>query len=182
MCVSLILAGIAVAASAVGTVSSIASANGAKAAAQYQRDIENKQYQEAKDTARIQALDQENAKTEAFNRARSAALAAIGASGLGEQISFFQGIDVNSQQAFLRDVRAVRLNLVQQESTLSDKIAVSDYGYQIASFNSGMAKLGAVADFVKTAASAASFYGQNASGGSGSSSGGGAAYSNRSGN
>lgn len=163
MCVTAVLAAVAVVAAAGGMMAKIQQANGMKANASYQRDVQNKQAQEARDTARIQALEQENARTSEFERARSSAMAAIGASGLGDHISFFQGIDNEAQSAYLRDVRNVRLNLVQQQSTIADQVQVNNFSARIAKSNAGAMKLGAVAEFAQSAMSAASFYKSNAS-------------------
>lgn len=159
MCATaLVLAAVATVASGAGTYASIQSANGQKASALYERDIRNKQMDEARRTAEIQALDQENARTSEFNRLRSSALASIGASGLGEHLSFFDGIDEEAKTNYLRDVRSTRLNLNQQKSTIADQVNVADFGYRIAKHNSGLSKLGAFADFAKTASSAYSMY------------------------
>ncbi len=161
MCVTAIIAGVALLTSAVGTVASIGAANANAANAQYQADVQTKQLNEQRRTAEIQALEQENERTAEFRRTRSAALAAIGASGLGEHISFFQGIDPSQQEAYLRDVRAVRLNLVQKKSSIADEITVAGYSAQIAKANASAQKIGAVANFAQTAMSVANFYNTN---------------------
>lgn len=161
MCVTAILAAVAVVAAAAGTAVSIQSANNNKAAAEYQRQVQNKQAIEARQSAEIQALQQENAKAAQYERTRSSALAAIGASGIGDHISYFQGIEPESKNAFLRDVRAVRLNLVQEKSSLADQVQVNDYSATISKANAGAQKLGAVAEFLGAAAKAGSFYQQN---------------------
>jgi len=163
MCATaLVLAAVAVVASAAGTYASVQAANGQKASAMYERDIRRKQMDEARRTAEIQALDAENERTAEFNRLRSSAIASIGASGLGEHLSFFQGIDPEAQSAYLKDVRSIRLNMVEKKSTIADEVNVADYGYKIAKSNSSLSKLGAFADFAKTAASAFTMYSDTA--------------------
>jgi len=140
---------------------SVKSANANAANAAYQFRVQAKQADEQRRSIEIQALQQENARTEEFARARSSALAAIGASGIGEHISFFQGIDPDQQDAWLRDVRNVRLNLTQQRVSLADQVQVAEFGARMGKFNAHVQKVGAVVDFVNTAMSAASFYGNN---------------------
>jgi hypothetical protein len=177
MCISaaLIVAGVAVAAAGVGMYTSIQAANAAKDQAAFEAAIKEKELYNQREASRIEALQTENKRSEEFMRARSAAFASIGASGLGEHISFFNAIDPEAQKAFLRDVRAVRLNLAHKEVSIADQVKVTEYGADIAKFNAGLSKIGAIADFVKTAASAFSFYGMNASGGAGGASAGGGA-------
>lgn len=159
MCITAIV--VAVAAAGMGAYADIQSANANAARAAYEHKVRTKQADEQRASAEIQALQQENARTEEFERARSTALAAIGAAGLGEHISFFRGIEPEAQQAFLQDVRNVRLNLIQERSTLADRVQVSEFGSRITRYNSGMAKIGAIADFVNTAMNAYSIYGDN---------------------
>lgn len=163
MCVSLavVAIGVTVAAAGVQAVSSIAGANANKANAKYENKVRTKQLNERRNIERLAALERENVRSADFRRARSAALAAIGASGLGENISFFQGADPEAQAAFLKDVRNIRLGLVAEESSIKDQIQVGAFGVKIAKFNAGMTKIGAIADFAKTAMQAASFYGAN---------------------
>lgn len=161
MCVTAVLAAVAVVAAAAGTATSISAANNNSASAEYTRLVQNKQAKEARDTAEIQALQQENARTSEYEKTRSSAIAAIGASGLGEQISYFQGIEPDSRNAYLRDVRSVRLNLTQQQSGIADQIQVNDVAASTAKANASASKVGAVAGFVQTAMSAANFYNTN---------------------
>lgn len=161
MCVTAIIAGVSLLSSAVGTVSSIQSANANAANARYQADLETKQLNEQRRTAEIQALEQENERAAEFRRQKSANFAALGASGLGEHISFFQGMEPASQEAYLKDVRNVRLNLVQRKASIADQIEVAGYGAKVAKSNAGAAKLGAVTGFLTDAAGAANFYQTN---------------------
>jgi hypothetical protein len=164
MCASLAImaAGLAVSSAAGSAFMSIRSAEAQKKQAQWEAQIREKELINQRETARVQTLQKEVDRSDTFNRSRSAAMAALGASGLGEHISFFNSIDPEAQKSYLRDVRALRLNLAQQDSTIADQVKVSEFGSKIAGFNSQMSKIGAIADFVKTAAQAAGMYGETA--------------------
>jgi hypothetical protein len=162
MCVTAIIAIASVAIGAVGTVASISAANANKRAAQFEADMKVKQLFREREGERIRALQTENVRADAFNQARSSAMAAIGASGLGEHISFFQAIDPEAKKAFLRDVSTVRLNMTAKRASITDEIGVTEFKKDIAVFNSKISKVGAIADFMQTAMGAASFYNANA--------------------
>lgn len=158
MCVTAIIAaGVAVAAAAASAYASISSANANKRNAKYQAAMEQKQIYRQREQQRIVAADAENGRQDQFDQARSSAMAAIGASGLGEHISFFQSIDPTSKQAFLKDVRSIRLGMVANNASLADQVGVSEMTKRTAVYNAGMSKVGAVANFIQTAMSAASF-------------------------
>lgn len=160
MCVSAaVIAAVTVVTSAVSMGSSIASANANKRSARYTGELERKQMNERAKIERLAAMEAENARRADFAATRSRALAAIGASGLSDNISYFQGIAGDEQDQFLRDVRNIRLGMVQDEANLRDGLAASRYGVKIAGFNAKQTKIGAVAQFAKAAMSAASFYG-----------------------
>lgn len=162
MCVTAALAAVAVVSSAVGVYSSIQSANAAKDRGRYMAQLEAKQAQERYDNAKLQALEQETQRTQQFNRERSSAMAAIGASGVANHISFAQGIDPSNQDALDRDIRAVRLNLIGEGARYRDERATAGYKYQMAGYNAKIAKLSAVGQFVGDLASAGSYYKANA--------------------
>lgn len=164
MCVTLALAATSVALAGVGAYASIQSANGQRDAERFRLETESRRLREQGEMERIAAAQQEAAKSDEFMASRSAALAAIGASGIGDHISFFQAIDPESKRAFARDVQSIRLNLAQDENDISTQIRVNDFGKQMASFNARMSKVGAVLDFAQTAMNAVSFYSQMATG------------------
>ena len=162
MCVSAaVIAGVALLGSAVSTVSNISSANANNANAQFAKDLKEKQLRERRQLEELSAIETENARRNEFAQMRSASLAALGASGVGENISFFQAVDPEQQAALARDVRNVRLGFVSESSSIADQIRVGAYDAQISAFNSKMQKVGAVGDFVQSAASAANFYSTN---------------------
>jgi hypothetical protein len=158
VCVTAVLAAVSLAASAVGTGASIMSANAEKANAKYKARMEQMQIRRQQDAARTQAEIQEQGRVSEFARIRSNAMASLGASGLGESMSFTQGIDPESERALRQDIGAVRLNLLGEQRSLADQIQVSEYGSRIASFNASMSKVDAVAGFMKDAMSVGSAY------------------------
>jgi hypothetical protein len=156
------IAAVTVVSAGVGMAASIGAANANMAAARYEAQQQERQLYRQREMDRVAALQKENARAAEFDQSRSAAIAAIGASGLGEHISFFQSIDPQAKKAFLRDVRTVRLNMTAERASIADQVGVTEYKRDIAVFNAKMSKVGAVADFVKTAMSAASFAAGNA--------------------
>jgi hypothetical protein len=169
MCVTAViaLAAIATVASGVGAAASMGAAKGAARNAAYQAKMEQKQIAEQKQSAQLQALRQEVGRVNEFAAVRSSALASIGSSGLSENISWAQGIAPEDTRQLGQDVGAIRLNLFQAESSLADRVGVSEYGAKVAKFNAGMQKLSAVSGFLKDSANAASFYATNTPGFSG---------------
>lgn len=161
MCITALIAAGSLLMSGVGAISSINAANANRDAEIYKARIQQQQAEEQRRIVEIQAFQQESARSSEFERARSAALAAIGASGLGEHISFFNAIDPEAQKNFLQDVRNIRLNMVQQRKTLADQIQVAEYSKEIARANASASKIGAIANFAQTAMSAYSFYNAN---------------------
>lgn len=160
MCVTAILAGVALVASAAGAYTSIQSANAQRDQSLYVERMRRKQLSEQSAVTRLAAGQQEIERGRQYQAERSAALAAIGASGLGDHISFFQGIEPSSRSALADDVRAIRLNLVHEESQIADSIAVSEYSSKLAKFNAGMSKVGAIANFAGDVVDTFSFYQQ----------------------
>jgi hypothetical protein len=158
MCVTAIIAGVSLLASAVGTYASIQSNNANKANAKFQADLRTKELVESTELAKIAAMQRENDRARTFSRAFSSSMAAIGASGAAEHISFFQGIGPDSDQQFLQDSRAIRLNLATERIANEREIGVVGFGSKIAGFNASMGNVGAIAGFMQDAMGAASLY------------------------
>lgn len=167
MCVTAIIAGASLLMSAVGTYSSMQAAN---AQADQARAVELFKRKQLSEQATMESLDagsRELSRMEGYERQRSASLAAIGASGLGDHISFFQGIEPSNKDKLNDDIRAIRLNLVHTESQLADGITVSEYTSSLAGFNAQQSKIGAMAGFAGDVMGAYSFYNTNSVGRSG---------------
>lgn len=157
MCVTVAIATAALVSSAVGTAASISSANANKKMAQYQADIEKKQLEQEREIARAQAAEAEVARLDEFNRTRAANLAAIAASGVGQNMSFLQGIAGAEEQALALDLRNLRLGALVGENRMADQIKVNRVSRQVAGINATNQKIGAVAGFVNSAANIANF-------------------------
>lgn len=136
---------LAAASTAVSAVGGIAQAGMASAAAEseaafrnYQIEIQNRQLEEDKRQAEIQALQQENARQEAARRARAANEAFIASSGVGDNISFLQGAEVVADQNLRRDVASMRLNAAIGQNRIADQIMVNKAEGQFATVKAGM--------------------------------------------
>lgn len=169
MCVSAaIIAGASIIMSAAGAYSKIQGANANARMAAYENAVRTKQLNEKRGMERLAAIEKENIRSADFERTRSTQFAAIGASGVGEHISFFQGLDPEQRKAFFRDIRNVRLGMTATEASIADEIQVGAYGVRVARFNASLTKVGAVIDFAKAAMQAASFAGAFGTPGAGS--------------
>jgi hypothetical protein len=107
---------------------------------------------------KIASLEKENERGREFTRQWGQSMAAISASGVAEHISFFQGVAPENMDRFTDEVRSIRLNLVSDYDRNTRQIGVIKYGSQVAGYNAKIANFGAVADFMQSAMSAASFY------------------------
>lgn len=161
MCITAVIAGAALLASAVGTYATIQSNNAQANYAKWEATERTKELKENNELARISAMQKENERAREFNRTWSASLAAIGASGLGEHLSFFQGIAPENMAAFNDDIRAIRLGLASNTQQNQRQIRVIGYGSRVASYNRSMGNLGALAGFMGDAMEAFSFYNTN---------------------
>jgi hypothetical protein len=169
MCISaaVAIAGVAAVASIgvgyMGMQQQKASAKYNRQAMEYELALRNKDAERRRGLAQAEALETEQLRRADFDATRSAAFAAIGASGIGEHISFFSGIDPEQQGAFLRETRNVRLSLSAEETQIADEIAVNDYGGVIGRYNASAQSYGSKLNFLgnsfQTAMNFASFYG-----------------------
>jgi hypothetical protein len=158
MCISLALAATSVVIGAASAGMSMVTANANRDAETFRLKQQSRQLREQSEVERIAADQQEAVKFGEFESMRSAALAAIGASGVGEHISFFQGADPEQRRAFGRDVSSLRLNLGETQSRIGDQIKINDLGGSMARYNAKATKIGAMGDFLQTSMDAANFY------------------------
>lgn len=165
MCVTAaVLAGAALASSAVGTAVSISTANANKKMQQYQLDVQKKQLNEEREIAKLQAQEAEVARLEEFRRQRAANLSAIAASGVGQNISFLQGIAPAEEKARNLDLRNIRLGNLTQSNRIADQIKVNRLSFDTAGVNARNAVIGAVSGFVGDAASIVKDYNKSKTG------------------
>lgn len=159
MCVTAaILAGAALVSSAAGTAVSISSAKANAKMQRYTLDLQKKQMNEDREIAKLQAQEAEAARLEEYRRQRAANQAAISASGIGENISFLQGIEPASERALKLDLRNLRMGEITQSNRIADQIKVNQLSRQAAGINARNQIIGAVAGFVGDAASTGSTY------------------------
>jgi len=134
-----------IASTAVSAVGGAVQAGQASAAAEseaafrnYQIEIQNRQLEEDRKQAEIQALQQENARQEASRRARASNEAFIASSGIGENISFLQGAEVAAEKNLRTDVASLRLNAAIGQNRIADQITVNKAEGQFATAKAGM--------------------------------------------
>lgn len=161
MCITAVIAGASLLMSAVGAYSAIQANNARADFAKFEAREKTKELKINTELAKIAAMERENIRAKEFHRSWSSSLAAIGASGVAEHISFFQGIGPENINQFDQDVRAIRLGLVHEEASNYRQIGVVGYGARVAKHNARMQNIGAVAGFMQDAMSAASFYNAN---------------------
>lgn len=162
MCVTAaVLAGAALVSSAAGTVASISSAKANKRMQQYTLDMQKKQMNEEREIAKLQAQEAEAARLDEYRRTRAANEAAIAASGIGQNISFLQGIEPASERALKLDLRNIRMGDIMQRNRIADQIKVNQMSRQVASINARNQVIGAVAGFVGDAAKIGQTYKEN---------------------
>ena len=158
MCATaVILASAALVSSAVGTAATISSASANKKMARYQADLEKKQLDQEAQIAAAQAAEQEVARLDEFNRTRAANLAAIAASGVGQNISFLQGTAAAEEDALGLDIRNLRLGLLSGQNRIADQIKVNRLSRQVAGINATNQTIGAVSGLIGSAANAYNF-------------------------
>lgn len=162
MCVTAVLAGASLLMGAVNTATQIGANNANKKMVKWQSRERAKEIKEDADLRRIAAMEQENERARQFNRGFSSSMAAIGASGIAEHLSFFQGVDPDNREQLGKDTRAIRLGLVTGDVAGEREIQAGGYAARVAGFNAKMSNIGAVADFMADAMNMASSYGGNA--------------------
>lgn len=161
MCVTAVIAGVSLLASAGAAYSRIQANNANSRFESWKAKERTKELKADAENATIAAMDRENARAREFNRLWSTSMAAIGASGVSEHISFFQGIGPESMRQMNTDVRAIRLGMVTERERIGSQIGVVGYGSRVAKHNARMGNIGALAQFANEAMSAASYYHKN---------------------
>jgi len=158
MCITAVIAGASLLMSAVGTAASVSASNAQAKYARWDAKQQVKQIKIDTEVARISAMERESQRAREFNKSWSSSMAAIGAMGVAEHISFFQGIMPDSMEQLDQDTRAIRLGMAGQDEAAFKRIGVVGYRSQLAGFNAKMENIGAVAGFMQDAMNAYSFY------------------------
>lgn len=168
MCISAaVLAGAALAASAVGTAATISSAKANQRMQEYQLDAQKKQMQEEREIASLQAQEAELARLDEFRRQRAANLAAVAASGVGQNISFLEGIAPAEERALKLDIRNLRMGDLATGNRIAEQIRVNRMSRQVAGINARNQVIGAITGFIGDAASTGREYKKSKTGSGG---------------
>lgn len=159
MCISAtVLAAASLATAAVGTAMTISSANAQASAEQERLKLERQQQMQQMEMERIQAMEAEAQRQEDFRRQRAANMAALASMGVGQSMSFDQGIAEAEERALRLDLSNIRLGLLGAENRLVDNIRINKLNSAIVSTNRKAAVLGAGIGFANSAINTASYY------------------------
>jgi len=174
MCISAaVIAGASLAASAVGAVSSISSARYSARLQEMQLEEQRKQLRQQAEQLRIQAMEEQLARAQEYSRARANNLAFLAGSGIGQHVSYFQGISEAEQRALKYDLANIRLSLLGEENRIASQIRSTRFASAANRANRNQAILSAGLGFASDALGAANYYNtfRTPSGGTGQTSG-----------
>jgi len=162
MCISAaIIAGVSLAASAVGTVASIDNNNYQAGMLQLQMEEQKKQLRDQQKFEQLKAQEAELARLEDYRGLREANLSAIAASGVGQNLSFLAGVSKSDEKALRMDLSNIRLGMLGEQNRIANQIRVNDTEVRMAKSNAKSANIAAGIGFVKDAAKIGQFYGDN---------------------
>ncbi len=162
MCISAaIIAGVSLAASAVGAVATIDNNNYQAGMLQLQMDEQKKQLRDQQKFEQLKAQEAELARLEDYRGLREANLSAIAGSGVGQNLSFLGGISKSDEQALKMDLGNIRLGMLGEQNRIANQIRVNDTEVRMAKSNAKSANFAAGIGFVKDATKIAQFYGDN---------------------
>jgi hypothetical protein len=162
MCVSAaIIAGVSLAASAVGTIATIDSNNYQAGMLKLQMDEQKSQLREQQKFEQLKAQEAELARLEDYRGLREANLLAIAGSGVGQNLSFLGGVSEADEKALRMDLSNIRLGMLGEQNRIANQIRVNDIDVRMAKSNAKSANLAAGIGFVKDATKIAKFYGDN---------------------
>lgn len=154
MCISAaIIAGASLAASAVGTVASIDNNNYQAGMLKLQMDEQRKQLREQQKFEQLRAQEAELARLREFRELREANYLAMASSGVGQNMSFFQGAAEADAKALRLDLGNIRLGMLGEQNRIANQIRVNDIDVRMAKSNAKSANLAAGINFVKDATS-----------------------------
>lgn len=158
MCVSLLVASLVVAAGS--TVMSIDNANYQAGMTELQLNEQAEQMRKEQENVRLQAMEAEVARLEEYRQVREANLLALAGSGVGQNMSFMQGMEVANDRALRRDLANIRLGKLGGENRIAQQIRVNRTQLMISEANRSAAVLGAGLDFLGSAIQAGNIYQQ----------------------
>jgi hypothetical protein len=160
MCVTLLVASLVVAAGS--TAMQIDSANYQAGMTKLQLNEQQEQMRKEQENVRLQAQEAEIARLEEYRQLREANLAGLAASGVGQNMSFTQGMEVASERALRRDLANIRLGKLGGENRIAQQIRVNRTQLAISQANKKSAIIGAGLNFVGSAIQAGNIYSSTA--------------------
>lgn len=159
MCISAaIIAGASLALSAASAVATIDNANYQQGMLELQAAEQRDQMRAEQEGERIKAMEAESARLREYNELRGANLLFLAGSGIGQSMSFTQGIEQANLRELNRDLANIRLNKLGGESRFANQIRVNKTQVQIGKTQSKSAKFGAALNFAGDALGSADTY------------------------
>lgn len=156
MCVSLLVASLVVAAGS--TVMSIDNANYQAGMTKLQLNEQREQMLKEQENVRLQAMEAEVARLEEYRQTREANLLALAGSGVGQSMSFMQGIEQANDRALRRDLANIRIGFLEGQNRIAQDIRVNRTQLAISRQQRGAAVMGAVFDGLSSAIGAVNIY------------------------
>lgn len=130
----------------------------------YQLGVQNRQLEEDRKLAELQALETENQRRDRAREIRAANEAFIAGSGVGESRSFLQGAAEAGDEALRKDITGIRLQGSVATGRITDQIAVNrveaQFAQQRASMIAGQSAASSAFGFANTLSTNAYRYNQ----------------------
>lgn len=159
MCISAaVIAAASLAVAAVGTAATIDNANYQAKMTEFQLADQRKALRQQQEQARIAGMEAEAARLDEFNRARAANLAALAATGTGQNMSYLQGVEKSEEQALNFDLRNIRIGNLGEQNRITQDIRVNRFDSLINRANRQSAVVGAGINFAKSVVSIGQTY------------------------
>lgn len=105
---------------------------------QFQLDVQNKQLENDRKLAELNASQVENQRRQEARRLRATNEAFLAGSGIGQSMSFLEGADKAADRALRQDIASLRLNLATTTSRIADQISVNKAQSQFSSASARM--------------------------------------------
>jgi hypothetical protein len=156
MCITLLVASLVT--TAAGTAAGIANAKYQAGMMKLQLDEQREQMRQEQKNLLMQAQEEELARLEEYRRNREASLLAMAASGVGQNMSFFQGIEKANERNLRRDLANIRLGFLEGNNRIAQQIRVNRTQLEIAQAEKRSAIFGSVLKGIGSAIDAGNVY------------------------
>ena len=158
MCISAtILAAASFVTTAAGTATSVMANNAQNSAMQQQLALQREQLNAEREQQLMQTRQAELQRLKDFQRQRASGFAALATMGLGDHMSFLQGIDPAEREALRMDLSNIRLGYLTGANRIADEIRVNRLSSQVSSYNKTMGNIGAGINLIGAGINSASF-------------------------